>query len=141
MAVKIISGKDVFLFVGDIAVGCAKEVSIKVAAGSEDASCKATAGWAEFIPGQKSWSASVSGIKRIFTGDDADDNYSATQFFSALTGGTKLTIAFGTSTVGEQQYTGDCYVTSFEETGPQDGAATFSVELNGTGALALVTNA
>lgn len=141
MAVKIIQGRDVFLFVGSVAVGCAKEASISVSVAAEDASCKATAGWAEFLPGQKSWTASTNGIKRIFTDPDDDTNYSETQFFAALTGATKLTIKFGTTTTGEQYYTGDCYITSFEAAAPENGAATFAVELTGTGALTLATNA
>lgn len=135
MAVTVISGKDVFLYIGSVLIGCATDVSINVSSEFVDASCKSSAGWNEGKPGMKSWTFSVSGIKRIYTDPDDDTNYSSEQLFAAITAGTLLTIKYGTSTTGHTQYTGTGYLTSWEESAGTDGAATYSAEGTGTGAL------
>jgi TP901-1 family phage major tail protein len=139
MGVRVIAGKDVFLYIGTILVGCATDVSISVNAESIDAACKSSGGWGESTPGTKTWSASISGIYRVYTDPDDDTNYSAIQLFDALDAGTLLTIKFGTATTGDTQFTGTGYVTSWEFTGGIDGAATYSADITGSGALTKTT--
>ena len=135
MAQRVIAGKDVFLYVGTILVGCATDVSLSVNAESIDAACKSSGGWAESTPGTKSWGGSIGGIYKIYTTPDDATNYSAEDLFDAIDAGTALTIKFGTAGTGDTQYTGTAYVTSWELTGGVDGPATYSSDFVGSGAL------
>lgn len=139
MAIRQIAGKDVFIYIGSVLVGCVQETSISVDSEMLAASCKSSLGWAESTPGEKSWSASLNGVFRIYTDPDDDTNYSAIQLFDAIVAGTKLTIKFGTTTTGDTQFSGDGYLGSWELTGSNGDVSTYSAELVGTGALSKIT--
>lgn len=130
-----VAGKDQFLYINDIIVGCATTSSLQVSVDMLEASCKSTGGWKARKPGQKSWKVSLSGVQKTYATGDAATNYSVDQFFSALLAGDVLPIKWGTAVVGSQKYEGDGYVVSWTEEAPTDGLATYSIEIEGTDEL------
>lgn len=147
---KTVSGKDLAIFLGANMIGCATEVSLSMERAEEAVTCKASAGWAEVLVGEKSWGASASGIVKYYaaTGTPAPEsvNEGIEDFFTYWNDGTLLTLKFttqsaGVAVVGDPNWTGTVYITSVEQTAGLDGAATYSISFKGTGALTKAANA
>lgn len=137
---KLVSGKDLAIFIGSNMIGCATEVSLSLEVATDEVTCKASGGWTEVTPGTKSWSASASGVIKYYDTTDESTNEGVDDFMGYLIAGTKLTIKFstqadGVSIVGDKYWSGEAYITSVEQTGG-DGNATYSISFTGTGALA-----
>lgn len=138
-----IAGKDMFLYIqkgGEyVLVGCATDSSINVSTATLSAACKSSGGWSESTPGQKSWTASLSGVYKIYEGSEIADNYSATELFDAIVAGTKIALRFGTPEEGDTQFAGEGYITSWDLTGSAEDFSTYSVEVTGSGPLTKYT--
>jgi hypothetical protein len=139
MAKEIIKAKSVFIYKDGVAIGCATDVSINVDVDTVEASCKDSEGWTESVPGDKSWTADISAIKRIFTDPDDDTNVSSTQIFDSIVDGDTLVLAFGTGVTGHTRYTGTAWVNNWGESAGNSGAATWSASFKGTGPLSKAT--
>jgi TP901-1 family phage major tail protein len=91
-------------------------------------------GWVENIGGLNSFSIDCEALWR------SDDTTGQDAIFSALTGGTVVTVQlFPKDATSAEGYQGDVIVTSFEVGVPIDDAVTVSISLIGTGALTAVT--
>jgi TP901-1 family phage major tail protein len=91
-----------------------------------DVTSKDAQGWAESIAGVKSWSIECEGFI-------VEDDTALTKLEDAFNARTKLKaqIVFPSG----KKYEGDVFITDFPMEFPQDDAVTFSVTLQGTGAL------
>jgi hypothetical protein len=137
MAVTIIHGKDASLYLDNTLVGCADEISIQMEAELDEATCKSSGGAKEFVAGATSWSGSLSGVYRIFTGTDVAANISAKNLFDKIKSGTKLALRFESDgATGDNVWAGDVLLTSWGLSAPNSGKSTFSADFQGTGELA-----
>lgn len=94
-----------------------------------DVSNKATAGgWKEYINGAKEWSIECEGIF-------IDSDEALTALDKAFVAGTPVQVKIGKS--GDSWgFKGDAIITEFPLEAPYDDALTYSITLQGTGALA-----
>jgi hypothetical protein len=96
--------------------------------------CKDSAANAAFLPGGKSWEASVSGNLAY------DAAYGWSQLFAAWDGQTLLAVVYQTGTTGDKKLSGSAYINSLTNTSSgNDEAVTWEAGLTGTGALVEAT--
>ena len=121
-------------YVGATAYTCQTDVSLSFSTNMIQTSCKDAAADAAFLPGEKSWTASVSGLYAT----DATLGFS--DLFASHDDQTSITIVYKTATVGDQSYTGTAYISSLSiDSSGNDEAVTWSAELQGTGAVVEAT--
>ena len=141
MALKVETGFNLQISIGTIVIGCAQTVKFGSAREVKDATCAASAGVKESVPGQKSYTMSADALMRVATGTDIATNVTVKTLEEAFEAGTLLAFSFGTSTVGATKKAGTCYVQSLEQTGGATDDAKFSVTFEVTGAVVYTTNA
>jgi predicted secreted protein len=90
-------------------------------------------GWKEILPDVKEWSISSDSMVAW------DATYGVDEILAAQIAGTKLSVKFGTDTVGDTLLTGDVYVDSDSISAAQGSPATFSFSAQGTGVLTKTT--
>jgi len=91
-----------------------------------------TSGWNEYIGGRRGFTISCSGAQVL--GDTAHSMIEEELLSPEVTSQTGQFIAFLTTESGEA-YRGNVLVTTWTSTNPSDELATYSLELQGTGAL------
>jgi len=113
-------------------IGRATSASLSVSMETRDTTTKDSAGWSEKLEGLKSWSLSGDGLVTYsITGDfDTPDD-----LFTLLTNRTLVKVKFGSTTSSEIDYTGDAYLTSYEQEAGVEENVTFSFAFEGTGVL------
>ena len=141
MALKIETGFNLQIAIGAVVIGCAQTVKFGSSREVKDATCAASAGVKESVPGQKSYTMSADALMRVATGTDIPLNVTVKTLEEAFEAGTLLTFTFGTSTLGATKKTGTCYVQSLEQTGGSNDDAKFSVTFEVTGVVTYATNA
>lgn len=101
-----------------------------------ETTCKDSAANASFLPGSKSWTASVSA-------NFADDatlgfNTTTTGVFDKWDDQATVSLVFQTAATGDTKWSGTAYVSSWElASNGIDDPVTYNVELQGTGALTM----
>lgn len=105
------------------------EVSLNASLDTLETTDKDSAGWKTFEDGDKSWT--VSGSANL----DWTKEENATQIFASFIVGDAVAIDVG-SDDDSKFYSGNGIINSFSIEGPRNGIATFSFEVQGTGALA-----
>lgn len=136
----ILNGTDLVVFVhnggsaGSIAdytaIAHLTDCSVSPSKATRDISSKSSAGNAEHLPSQFSWTASASGL---YSHDAA---YGYSQLNTLFLAGTKVTLLIGDPSDGANLcHKGESYLTSLPLTAPNEDNATYSVEFQGTGAL------
>lgn len=75
----------------------------------------------------------------FYTTDEANGPH---DIMTALNNRTKVNVEFNeaSDTAGDYKYTGEAYITSCSLNAPNEDAATYSISLQGTGALTIATN-
>ena len=71
-----------------------------------------------------------------------DETNAPDNLMSALSARTQIDVEFNqaSSTTGDYKYTGKAYITSCTLNAPNEDAATYSISLQGTGALTIAAN-
>jgi len=144
----IFNGTDLILKVSESSGGTeykllhSQNVSLSVNADTIDVSTKDSSGWRDLIGGQKSFSLSADGLYDYSptAGTTTDPSDLVTQMLNR----TEVTFTFtygGSLSAGDTYYTGSGLVTSFEVSGGVEDAPTYSVSIEGTGALTQVVQA
>ena len=131
-----ISGVDILVLVDTsttevqswTAVGGQRGATLSESVETIDQTSKASGGYKEYEYGLADWTISADGL---YVSDDA--GYKA--LVDAMRQKKKLKVRW--QEAGTDTYEGDCLVTSRDLEGPYDGEATYSVELQGTGAPVL----
>lgn len=130
MAVNVIKGYDVGLYLGTILVGCADDISLDVSVAEDETSCRATTGNSRvktYEPGAVDITASVSGVTRVATGTDAATNVTAENILDGTLAGTKYEFRFSVGAgTGAVRYTAPGFFTKATISGAQEGNGTFS---------------
>ena len=128
--------KNMKLYTGSTptAITCQVDASISMSTNTFETTCKDSSAVAEFLPGAKSWTASVTGNV------DWSATNGAEELFTAWSNQTSVAIVFQTGVTGEIKYSGSAYITSLQiNSSGNDEAVTFSAEFQGTGALGQAT--
>jgi predicted secreted protein len=138
----VFNGTNLVVLVGSEVIAHATSCSLTVSADLPDATTKQSGGWAEEIPGLRSWSLTTDGLATV---EETGSNYLVGDIFTALSNRTKLTVKFTTATgstpiTGDLYWEGDAYVESLEMTGDMESPVTYSVSFTGTGDLTQDTN-
>lgn len=103
-----------------------------------DVTSKDSAGAKEFIAGEYGWTMNVEAIFE----DDASVGASQQSFKDLATdllAGTILTVVISTNVTGDEKYTGSAYFMSLALSAPNNDKATWTGQLQGTGALTVGT--
>lgn len=124
-----IKGDSIRFYKAGQALSLEMEVSLNASLDTLETTDKDSAGWKTFEDGDKSWT--VSGSANL----DWTLQENATQIFSAFITGDSVAIDVGSSD-DSKFYSGNGIINSFSLEGPRNGIATFSFEVQGTGALA-----
>lgn len=140
MALSVETGYDLEISLDGIVLGCAQTCSFGGTVEDKDATCTASKGTKESVPGQKSYSLSADGLMRVATGADIatnvtyktlEDYFEARQIFD---------FTFGTSTTGATKKKGKAYVKSYTESGGGTNDAKFAVTFTVTGEVTYDVN-
>ena len=138
MAIK--NGSDLILKVSSSSGGTenklmhATSCTLDIAMETIDITTKDSSGYRELLGGLKSFTLSADGLM--------DFNSSATdtevdELFNQLDGRTEVDFTFtlATTASGDYTFTGDGFITALSVTGGTEDAPTYSVTIEGTGAL------
>lgn len=121
-----IKGIDFVLKMGQEILGGKKGASLSISSDTIDTTTADSQGWKEKDYGFKEWSISTDGL--LISNDTC---YEAVE--NALFNGTELAVEIIRD---GKKYTGKCLVTALESDAPFDDNMSYSVNLEGTGALA-----
>jgi TP901-1 family phage major tail protein len=111
-----------------------QNVSLSMNVDTIDISTKDSSGFRDLLGGQKSFSLSADGLMD-FAGVAGDTEVD--ELFDQMFDRTAVTFTFGLSspTTGDYTYTGSGFITSLEVSGGTEDAPTYSVSIEGSGAL------
>ena len=111
----------------DIAYLTSNSISFEMA--TRDATSKDSGGNTTVLEGLKSFSVQGEG----YFAEDA--SYGFEDLYIAYAARTAVTVKYTTGVTGDVYYQGECYITSLSKNDGLEESATFSVTLNGTGAV------
>lgn len=127
MSVK--NGDVLVLQVGGTQLGALLSNSFNAAADMLDATTKDSSGAKEYISGEYGWGMSFEALY----------DPSASEGFSEALGyvkaGTSLDVYWGGTTASDPYFNGSAYMSSVDLSGPKNEVASYSGELQGTGAI------
>lgn len=115
-----------------------RDITLNTATALIDVSTRDSLGWKENIGGQRSFGGSVSGIIDYVEGANEQGIKSLVTLEIARTA---IDVVFGTGVTGHQSYTGKVFLTDVELSNPYEGAAEWTANFEGTGALLPATTA
>lgn len=101
-----------------------------------DATSKDEDGARKILVSATSWSIQAEGLVQY---DDTTDKVRSAELFTIWNNKTKVRVAWSTGKDGDTYYWGDAYLTSYEETAGLNEVATYSVTLEGDGAINTAT--
>jgi TP901-1 family phage major tail protein len=101
-----------------------------------DATNKDGGEYKEFLVGLAGWTMNAEGI---FEEDGGVTGISAEDLLDDIIAGTPITVVMTSNVTGDLKVSGSAIVTSFAWNAPVNDVATFSVALQGTGALTVGT--
>lgn len=102
-----------------------------------DATNKDGAGYKEFLVGLSSWTMNAEGIFEEDAGVGA--NISAKELLDDIIAGAPITAVMSSAETGDLKLSGSAVITSFSWNAPVNDVSTFSVSLQGSGALTVGT--
>jgi hypothetical protein len=97
-------------------------------------SSKSSSAADEFIVGRYGWTASAESITEYDTSVGTTE-ISLQDILTDLLAGTAWSVVVGTGTIGDLKLSGSAYIKSAKGSNPDNDKSTFSIELQGTGAL------
>tara|TARA_R110001599_G_scaffold172754_2_gene364167 strand:- start:165 stop:575 length:411 start_codon:yes stop_codon:yes gene_type:complete len=129
----ILNGTLAKIEVGGVTVAHLTSNSLTLDHSTRDASTKDSAGWKESLEGQIAFSGSAEG----FFAEDASYGYE--DLYGEFILRSKVVVTWTTNISDDKEYSGSCYITSLERTDGLEESSTFSVSLEGTGAITKAT--
>jgi hypothetical protein len=128
MDTRIVKGRELLLSVDGVSIGCANSVEFNSSFEMVQAACRENGAFYDAEPGTFTATLSVEGLMKIDTPQDATQNR-----YYDLAGlhmnQTKIAWVFGTDVVGEEEWSGNAYITSYSQSAPQEDNGTYSLEL------------
>lgn len=128
-----LDGKDIVLQFENITLVGRTTGSINFTADMLDATTADSAGWKEFISGEKNATLSVGGLYDPEAAEGADDA------IGYLIAGTQLTWKYGQTTSGGTYYTGEALISSVTIQGDKNTVASYTIEIQNTGTVTPAT--
>ena len=113
-------------------IGRCTSASLSVSMETRDVTTKESSGFAEHLEGLKSFTLSGDGLVTYSISGDFD---TPDDLYTLLNNRTKVKLKFGSTTSGEIDYTGDAFLTSYEQEAGVEENVTYSFSFQGTGAL------
>jgi hypothetical protein len=101
-------------------------------------SSKSSSAAEEFIVGRYGWTCSAESITE-YDGSVGTSEISLQDILTDLLAGTSWSVVIGTGTVGDLKLSGAAYISSAKGSNPDNDKSTFTVDLQGTGALTVST--
>jgi TP901-1 family phage major tail protein len=120
-------GRNMILSVGGSDVTGQTDGTLTLTGDTVDVTVKSDAGVTAYLQSREGWTFDASGI----LDDEADTGWVA--LYTAFNAQTVAACVF--TTPAAATWTGNAYVTSLEITGPSDDTLSYSVSLQGTGAI------
>lgn len=140
MARTVVSGKEVSMSVDGVVIGCADSGEFSSTVSMVEASCRESGSFYDGTPDKFEATLSISGF--VVYDSPSDPTAMRAYDLAALhMNKTLVDWTFGIVTTGQKSWAGQGYVVDYKETGEQDGAATYSVEIKPVGSYGIVTNA
>lgn len=116
------------------ALTCQVNASISAQTEMFQTTCKDSGANAEYLPGTKSWTASVEGNFAADATNGFEDLY------TSYSNQTSVAIVFQNAVTGDLKYSGSAYISSLDLVSDgNDTPVTWSAEFQGTGALTQAT--
>ena len=134
----IFNGTDLILKVSPASAGAAvklmhsQNVSLSMNVDTIDISTKDSAGFRDLLGGQKSFSLSADGLMDF---EAAAGDTDVQELFTQALARTSVTFVFGIDDASLYNMSGSGFITSIEVSGGTEDAPTYSVSIEGTGAL------
>ena len=123
---------------GYVTIATSTSASISMSLETRDTSAKSSAGWAEALYGQRSWTIDVEGLLTF----ESSGTGNITELWSVYENRTVCTINFiqATPVSGDQYWCGTALLTSLSADAPMEDSMTYSASYQGSGVLADTTN-
>ena len=121
------------LYVQGILVSFSTNCSIEKSMDTREVTNKQSGGNAEFRESKKSWSGSG---EFVFA---PDATYTYEDLYALWNARTMITARWSTEVSGDKFYTGSAYITGLSMTAPVEDNMSYSVSLQGTGAITEAT--
>ena len=138
----IINGTRFGVYDGANLIAYATSGSISINHSARETSNKESAGWKEIMEGQRDWEMSVEGMLAFLTlaGGAVGGSTVNELFTSYIATRASLTVTFESSTAGDPNWSGDCYMTSISADAPNEESSTYSASFSGTSVLTQATS-
>ena len=114
---------------GSVKIANCVSTDLDLSMAVRDTTSKDSGGWQTGLGGLKSWSCTA---ECLF---DQSANYTFDQLFALYDARTVFTAYLSTTVTGDKKYSGSVLITSLKKGGGKEENVTFSVSLQGTGAL------
>lgn len=126
----LVNGTNLVLYINDAgtdrAFGHSRSFTLNLEASAIDATSRDSAGWSEFIMGQRSFTFDFEGLVNF------DDNINIEFLNTAVINKTKFLVKFTTDLGGSLIFNGYCYISSITADSPMEDVVTYSGTLQGT---------
>ena len=109
-----------------------RDLSISISDAEIDVSTRDSGGWKETLPGQRTWTDSLSGVVDYVQGAN-ESGYQAIQDLAISRAAIQL--KFGILATGGYAYTGSGYIMSADISATYEDAVTWTAEISGNGPL------
>lgn len=134
MTSGIMNGTLIGMYVnGSVKIANAVSHDLDLSMAVRDTTNKDNAGWQTGLGGLKSWTCSAEAMF------DQAANYTFDQLFALFDARTAITVYLSTTVTGDKKYSGSALITGLKKSAPNEANVTFSVTLQGTGALTETT--
>lgn len=124
-----VDGKLMVLQFENVAIVGRTTGSMNMTADMLDATTADSAGWKEFVAGEKNATLSVGGLY------DPDAAEGTSEAIAAMIAGTYLTWKYGQTGAGQTYWTGEGLITSVSIQGDKNTLTSYTVEIQNTGAV------
>ena len=117
------------LYVGGTLISNSQSFDLTLDNETFDVTNKDSGGWAEKLPGVRSWSMSGSAFLAF------DSTYTIDDLYALISGRTVSNLRFSTEISGDLYYHGNGYLTNINVTAGTEDGVTYDFSFEGTGAL------
>lgn len=126
---SVLDGTVLVVQVGGVQIGALISNSFNAAADMIEASTKDSAGAKEYISGEFGWGMSVEALY------DPAASEGFSEALGYIKAGTELDLYWGGITAGDAYFAGAGLCASVDLSGPKNEAASYSLEIQGTGGI------
>lgn len=140
MAKTTVTGKEIMISIDDIVVGCANSGEFTSDVSMVEAACRESGAYYDAVPDKFEAELSLDGFVAYDSPVDATA-MRAMDLAALHMNKTLVDWSYGIVTSGQKSWAGKGYITSYSESGEQEGAATYSVTIKPVGSYGIVTNA